>query len=82
MPVGAWVDADSSRTRVVPRDADQARLHRFLDDLRATDIPLLSVTRAQPGLEEIFLRLIGSGTRASGSSRRAGEEGERSGVTR
>jgi hypothetical protein len=46
----------------VLRDADQGRLHGFLDDLRAAGVPVLSVTQAQPDLEEIFLRLIGSGT--------------------
>jgi ABC-2 type transport system ATP-binding protein len=77
MPAGARVDAGSGTTRVVLRDADQGRLHEFLDDLRAAGVPLLLVTQAQPDLEEIFLRLIGSGT-----SPRAGEEAERAGITR
>jgi ABC-2 type transport system ATP-binding protein len=82
LPAGARAEADAETTRVTLRDADQARLHHFLDDLRARDIPLLSVTQAQPDLEEIFLRLIGSGARASGNSRRTGEQAERAGVTR
>jgi ABC-2 type transport system ATP-binding protein len=81
LPAGARAEADAEATRVTLRDADQARLHHFLDDLRAASIPLLSVTQAQPDLEEIFLRLIGSGTPVSGASRRTGEEAERAGVT-
>jgi ABC-2 type transport system ATP-binding protein len=69
LPAGARAEADAATTRVVLRDADQGRLHEFLDDLRASGVPVLSVTQAQPDLEEIFLRLIGSGT--------AGAEAER-----
>jgi ABC-2 type transport system ATP-binding protein len=82
LPDGARAEADADTTRVVLRDADQSRLHGFLEDLRASGVPLLSVTQAQPDLEEIFLRLIGSGTRASGATRRTGDEAERAGVTR
>jgi len=82
LPAGARAEADSQTTRVTLRDADQARLHQFLDDLRAKDIPLLSVTQAQPDLEEIFLRLIRSGTDASREARRHGADPERAGVTR
>ena len=82
LPAGARAEADAQTTRVTLRDADQARLHRFLDDLRASGIPLLSVTQAQPDLEEIFLRLIGSGTGASCDARRNGADAERAGLTR
>jgi ABC-2 type transport system ATP-binding protein len=82
MPAGAHVDADSATTRVVLRDADQVRLHHFLDDLRAGGVPLLSVTQAQPGLEEIFLRLIGVATRASDTTPRPVGDAARAGVTR
>jgi ABC-2 type transport system ATP-binding protein len=82
LPADARVEADADATRVVLRDADQGRLHRFLDDLRASGIPLLSVTQAQPDLEEIFLRLIGSGTTASVTSRRTADEAERARVPR
>jgi ABC-2 type transport system ATP-binding protein len=81
LPAGARVEAGADATRVVLRDANQGRLHNFLADLRAPGIPLLSVTQAQPDLEEIFLRLIGSGAKASGASRRAADETERTGVT-
>jgi ABC-2 type transport system ATP-binding protein len=61
LPTGARAEADAGTTRVTLRDADQGRLQEFLGELRANDIPLLSVTQARPGLEEIFLRLIGQG---------------------
>jgi ABC-2 type transport system ATP-binding protein len=80
LPAGARAEGDADTTRVVLQDADQGRLHGFLEDLRASGVPLLSVTQAQPDLEEIFLKLIGSGTRASGASLRAGHDSERTGV--
>jgi ABC-2 type transport system ATP-binding protein len=80
LPAGARAEAVADTTRVVLPDADQGRLHGFLEDLRTSGAPLLSVTQAQPDLEEIFLRLIGSG--APGASRRTHEEAERAGVTR
>jgi ABC-2 type transport system ATP-binding protein len=58
LPAGARADADATGTRVTLRDADQGRLHAFLDDLRREQVPLISVTHAQPDLEEVFLRLI------------------------
>jgi ABC-2 type transport system ATP-binding protein len=79
LPAGARVAADARTTTVTLRDADQGRLHEFLGELRARDVPLLSVTQAQPDLEEIFLRLIGSS--ASRVPPRAGEQPERAGVT-
>jgi ABC-2 type transport system ATP-binding protein len=82
LPAGARVEAGADATRVVLRDANQGRLHNFLADLRAPGIPLLSVTQAQPDLEEIFLRLIGTGTGALGDSRGKGADGDRAGVTR
>jgi ABC-2 type transport system ATP-binding protein len=82
LPAGARADADAETTRVTLRDADQGRLHHFLDDLRAARMPLLSVTQAQPDLEEIFLRIIGSGIGAWSDAERDGADAERSGVTR
>jgi ABC-2 type transport system ATP-binding protein len=82
LPAGARAEADAETTRVTLRDTDQGRLNHFLDDLRAKDIPLLSVTQAQPDLEEIFLQLIGSGTDATADSRREGADAERAVVTR
>jgi ABC-2 type transport system ATP-binding protein len=58
LPAGTRAEANGGITRVTFRDADQGRLYRFLDEVRAAGLPLLSVTQAQPGLEEVFLRLI------------------------
>jgi ABC-2 type transport system ATP-binding protein len=58
LPAGARAEADAGATRVTLRDADQDRLYAFLGELRAKDVPLTSVTQAQPDLEEVFLRLI------------------------
>src|SRR5487761_672944 len=72
LPAGAQAFADADTTRVVFRDADQGRLFGFLGELRAKEIPLLSVTQAQPDLEEIFLRLIGTRTRVPPADEKAG----------
>jgi ABC-2 type transport system ATP-binding protein len=81
LPAGARAEADADATRVTLQDADQGRLHDFLEDLRARSVPLLSVTQSQPDLEEIFLRLIGTGTGALGDSR-GKADADRAGVTR
>ncbi len=73
LPAGAAAEADAGATRITLRDADQGRLQNFLGELRAKDIPLLSVTQAQPGLEEIFLRLIGTGARDDTAGRAAAD---------
>ena len=52
---------NAGSTRVTLRDADQDRLHYFLEELHAKNLRLLSVTQGQPDLEEIFLRLIHAG---------------------
>jgi ABC-2 type transport system ATP-binding protein len=73
LPAGAQAEADSDTTRVTLPNADTAALYAFLDDLKASGVPLLSVGQARPGLEEIFLKLIGEpdgGTR-SGAGRAA-----------
>ena len=62
LPAGTRAEADSTSTRITLRDASQDGLHEFLGQLRAKGIPLLSVTRAQPDLEEVFLRLIHAGS--------------------
>ena len=61
LPAGARAEADAGSTRVTLRDADQDRLHYFLEELHAKNLRLLSVTQGQPDLEEIFLRLIHAG---------------------
>lgn len=40
---------------------DQATLHTYLTELYDLNLPLLSVTRLEPDLEDIFVRLIGGG---------------------
>jgi ABC-2 type transport system ATP-binding protein len=61
LPAGARADSDRQTTTVTLPDTSQEALHAFLGRLRASSIPLLSVTRAQPDLEDVFLRLIGTG---------------------
>jgi ABC-2 type transport system ATP-binding protein len=58
LPAGAQPTADGESTRITLRDAGQDGLRAFLAELWAKDAQVMSVTRAQPDLEEIFLRLI------------------------
>ncbi len=76
LPAGARIEADAESTRVALRDASQAALHAFLDELRAKGVPLVSVSQAQPDLEEVFLRLIHSGSE-DGSAAAAAVDPER-----
>src|SRR5487761_283438 len=61
LPPGSRIEPGAEATRILLPDADQAALHKVLDGLRAANIPLVSVSQAQPDLEEIFLRLIRPG---------------------
>ncbi len=38
---------------------DQARLYDLLDQVRALDLPLVSVERVEPSLEDVFFQLLG-----------------------
>ncbi len=66
LPAGARAEADAGAdgTRITLPDASQDGLQHFLGQLRDRNIPLLSVSQAQPGLEDVFLRLIHDGTAA------------------
>jgi ABC-2 type transport system ATP-binding protein len=61
LPPGTRIEPGQGATRILLPDTDQAVLHKVLDGLRASGVPLLSVSQAQPGLEEVFLRLIRPG---------------------
>ncbi len=58
LPAGAGAEPDGEATRVTLRDTDQDALQHFLGRLHDARVPLVSVSQAQPDLEEVFLRLI------------------------
>lgn len=58
LPPGGHAERDRDVTRVTLSGTDTAALYEFLARLGAAEVPLLSVNRAQPALEEIFIRLI------------------------
>jgi ABC-2 type transport system ATP-binding protein len=60
LPAGAQAEPDGDQTRVVLPGTDSASVYAVLDRLRATGAGLVSVTQAQPRLEEVFIRLIRS----------------------
>ena len=60
VPAGATVGADGDSTRITLPNTGSGSLYAFLADLREAGTPLVSVTEDRPGLEEVFLRLIGS----------------------
>ena len=59
LPAGASVaDVDGITTIELP-SADQQPLHTLLTGLHESKVPLVSVTRVQPSLEEVFVKLVG-----------------------
>jgi ABC-2 type transport system ATP-binding protein len=72
LPPGTDVKADGEATRLTLPSADVGVLSGLLDELRAGNVPLLSVTQVQPGMEEIFLWLIGQGRIPAGARGGAG----------
>jgi ABC-2 type transport system ATP-binding protein len=59
LPSGARVEPDGDQTRVLlPPDTDDRAVFAVLNRLGATGSGLVSVARARPSLEEVFLRLI------------------------
>jgi ABC-2 type transport system ATP-binding protein len=54
---GLAVAEDDGETTLTGAIADQAELHRLLAGARELNFPLLSVTRVEPDLEEIFVQL-------------------------
>jgi ABC-2 type transport system ATP-binding protein len=57
LPSGAQTTVDRDQTRVL-LPGDTTALYAALDRLRATDARLVSVEKAQPSLEEVFLRVL------------------------
>lgn len=58
LPDGARSDVEGGVTRVTLPDTDTAGLYVFLERLNGVQAPLVSVRRAQPDLEEVFIRLL------------------------
>jgi len=58
LPAGARVEPDGDQTRVLLPDTDDRAVFAVLDRLGATGSGLVSVARARPSLEEVFIRLI------------------------
>ncbi len=59
LPAGASAEPDGQTTCITLPGTGATELYRLLRRLEAANAPLVSVTQAQPGLEEIFIRLVG-----------------------
>ena len=59
LPAGVTAEPDGPTTRITLPGTGTGELYRLLRRLEAANAPLVSVTQAQPSLEEIFIRLIG-----------------------
>lgn len=68
LPPGASIEADAEYTTVTLPTASQSALQGLLSQLRSQGIPLVSVTQAQPDLEEVFIRLLHSGRSGHGGA--------------
>jgi hypothetical protein len=75
-PPGANTEADAEHTTVTLPDASQNTLQGFLGQLRSHGIPLVSVTQAQPDLEEVFIRLLRSASSGNGGAAATAAAGE------
>lgn len=71
LPPGAQAGPDGEVTKVILPGAHSATVYRFLEQLSDAGMPLISVTKIQPDLEEIFIRLIQNGGTPAGSRRGA-----------
>jgi ABC-2 type transport system ATP-binding protein len=58
LPAGARVTSGPGGWRVTLPSANLAELYSFVGELAGAQAPLVSLRRAQPGLEEVFLRLV------------------------
>lgn len=58
LPAGARIEADGEQTRVLVPGTDARAVFAVLDRLGETGAGLISVARARPSLEEVFIRLI------------------------
>lgn len=64
LPAEARTSTDHGQTRVLLPD-DPTTVYAALDRLRAVQAPLVSVEKAQPSLEEVFLRVLHTDDRAA-----------------
>jgi ABC-2 type transport system ATP-binding protein len=58
LPPDVRTEPDGDETRIVLPGTDPESVYAVLDRLRAAGAGLVSVARARPGLEEVFIRLI------------------------
>jgi ABC-2 type transport system ATP-binding protein len=61
LPSGTQLEAADGTTRIMIPSADPDTLALLLNRLEWRETPLLSVNRARPDLEEVFLRLVRDG---------------------
>jgi ABC-2 type transport system ATP-binding protein len=58
---GLTISSEDGETTLTGTIADQNVLHAYLNAIQAHNLPLLSVARVQPNLEEIFVQLLDGG---------------------
>ncbi len=58
---GLTMDTENGDTILSGAIADQATLHQHLAKVYDLQLPLLSVTRIEPNLEEVFMQLLNEG---------------------
>lgn len=78
---GLTLATEDGETTLTGSIADQNKLYTYLNTIHTHDLPLLSVTRVQPNLEEIFVQLLDGGEQVLGEKEQgvnAGEKGEQS----
>ena len=61
LPLGVRIGQEGRQTRIRLPGTDTAALYDLLERLGRAEVPLVSVTRAEPDLEEVFIRLVHDG---------------------
>ncbi|MEO7020526.1 MAG: ABC transporter ATP-binding protein [Ktedonobacteraceae bacterium] len=74
---GLTIATENDETTLTGSIADQSILYTYLNTIHSHDLPLLSVTRVQPNLEEIFVQLLDGGEQILGEKEKSASEGEK-----
>lgn len=72
---GLTISTEEDETTLTGTIADQNLLNTYLNTIHSHNLPLLSVTRVQPNLEEIFVQLLDGGEQVLGEKEKGEQHG-------
>lgn len=62
---GLTIESENGETLLIGPIVDQSTLHRYIDEVHRLNLPLLSINRVEPNLEDIFVHLTKGGEERS-----------------